>query len=253
MVNLIPEISSKLKTEVLGRSWSNLKFTLEPNDTRVVVKNNTDIILEKDYENLYPGIYDIELSKTGYYSKQISVEIKEFEILKIETSLDIKENAIISLQSFPAGADLYSGATWIGKTPLLIKSPIIPSLLTLKYEGYNDSKYIYNNSSGRDIQIFMESALIDHELIIQNKRNTFYKSFSYFLLSIPVSMISFGISSDYAYAYEREVFPSSETERLQQLSNTWYNVYLGGMFINITLFVNTLFDLVDYIKSNDFL
>lgn len=253
LINLIPEISMKLKTVILGRSWSSLAFNLDPGDTMIVVKNNLGQIPEEGFNNLYPGKYIIELSKQGYITKLLTLELNELETYIIDRTLELEKKTIISLQSFPSGADLYFGATWIGKTPVLIESPIMPTLLTLKHEDYNDSKYIYNELSGRDIQIFMQSSVFDREKIINNKRNIFYRSFSYFLLSIPVSMLSFGISSDYAYAYDREVFTSPETDRLQQLSNTWYNVYLGAMFINITLFVNTIFDLVDYIKSNDFL
>ena len=64
------------------------------------------------------------------------------------------------------------------------------------------------------------------------------------------------MSSDYGYAYNREIDPSTptnftEADRLMQLSTSWYNVYLGGIFLNLTLFVNTIFDLLEYIKSND--
>lgn len=253
LVNLIPEISTKLKTIILGRDWSSLVFDIKPGDTNIIITDNAGETVQQDYEYLYPGIYNIELSKEGYISEKMVVELQEHEEFVIDLTLESENKVIISLQSFPAGADLYSGATWVGKTPVLLKSPLIPTLLTFKYEGYNDSKYIFSENSGRDIRIFMESSIIDHNKIISNKRNTFYKSFSYFLLSIPISMVSFGISSDYAYAYGRELVYSSETERLKQLSDTWYNVYLGSMFINITLFVNTIFDLADYIKSSDFL
>ena len=167
-----------------------------------------------------------------------------------------KALSLVSLQSFPSGADLYSGATWLGKTPLLINKPIIPALLTLKLEGYNDSRYIFKEASGRDIQIFMHSTFLVNDRINRVKRNNFYKSFSFFLLSVPVSMLSFGMSSDYGYAYNREslISPnSSETDRLMSLSTTWYNVYLSSLYINIILFVNTVFDLVDYIKSSNYL
>ncbi len=100
----------------------------------------------------------------------------------------------------------------------------------------------------------MESSLIDRNSIINVKRNNFYESFSYFLLSIPLSIISFGMSSDYGYAYNNEILDdpySSESNRLMQLSTTWYNVYLGSLFVNISLFINTIFDLVDYIKSTN--
>ncbi|MCK5152728.1 MAG: hypothetical protein KAQ93_00090 [Spirochaetales bacterium] len=251
LVDLIPEISSSLKTIILGRAWSSLVFDLYPNDSNIVVKNNLGMTVSSEFEYLYPGIYNIDISKPGYISKTISIELKELQTLVIDTKLEMKKQSIISLQSFPSGADLYSGATWIGKTPVLIKNLLNPTFLTIKLEGYNDRKYIFNETSEHDIKVYLQSSFIDYDRITSRKRNIFYKSFSYFLVSIPLSMISFGISSDYAYAYDREISYSSETDRLKLLSNTWYNVYLGAVFINITLFINTIFDLVDYIKSSD--
>jgi hypothetical protein len=135
-----------------------------------------------------------------------------------------------------------------------MKNPITPALLTFKLEGYNDNKIIFKDETERDIRIFMQSSIINNDIIISRKRNRFYQSFSYFLLSIPISLVSYGLSSDYGYAYNREVAispNSSEADRLMQLSTSWYNVYLGGIFLNLTLFVNTIFDLLEYIKSND--
>jgi len=128
-----------------------------------------------------------------------------------------------------------------------------PSLLAVKLDGYNDSKYIFKGKDDRDIRIFLHSDLINYDEIIHNKRNQFYKSFSSFLLSMPLSLVSYGFSSDYGYAYNREVLntgTSPESYRLMQLSTSWYNVYLSSVFINVTLFINTIIDLFDYIRSN---
>ncbi len=251
---LLPEISSKLKTIILGRPWASLNLQVDQSGANILLKNNKGSIIRDNMDFLYPGLYNVEISKQGYLTKNISVELDDFEQLNIEYKMIIEEKGMISVQSFPAGADFYSGATWLGKTPLLIKSPVVPSLLTLKLKGYNNSKYIYSKLSSKNIDIFMESSLIDRNSIINVKRNNFYESFSYFLLSIPLSIISFGMSSDYGYAYNNEILDdpySSESNRLMQLSTTWYNVYLGSLFVNISLFINTIFDLVDYIKSTN--
>jgi len=250
----IPEISSRLKTIILGRPWSAIQFNLTPKDSIVWIKNSKVLLVTEDPGFYFPGIYSIEISKPGYTSKEISTEISANETKVIDVKLEKKEKTIISLQTFPSGADLYSGSIWLGKTPLLLENPLTPSLLTLKLEGYNDSKYIFKSKDDRDIRIFLHTDLINKEKIIQSNRNQFYKSFSYFLVSLPISIVSYGLSYDYGYAYNREVlntFQSSEADRLMQISTTWYNVYLSSVFINITLFVNTFFDLLDYIKSNN--
>ncbi len=251
---LIPEIISKLKTVVLGRPWASVILDLAPEDSNIFVKKGNEQINPQSLYYLYPGVYDIEITKPGYRSEYIKIDLEAFETRTIAVTLEAENRVTISVQSFPADADLYSGATWIGKTPLLMKNPITPALLTFKLEGYNDNKIIFKDETERDIRIFMQSSIINNDIIISRKRNRFYQSFSYFLLSIPISLVSYGLSSDYGYAYNREVAispNSSEADRLMQLSTSWYNVYLGGIFLNLTLFVNTIFDLLEYIKSND--
>ncbi len=250
----IPEICSRLKTIILGRPWSAIQFNLTPEDSIVRIKNSKALTVSEKPGFYFPGSYSIEISKPGYISKEISTEIIANETKIIDVKLEKMKKTIISLQTFPSGADLYSGSIWLGKTPLLLENPPTPSLFTLKLEGYNDSKYIFKSKDDRDIRIFLHTDLISKEKIIQRNRNQFYKSFTYFLVSLPISIVSYGLSSDYGYAYNREVlntFTSSEADRLMQISTTWYNVYLSSVFINITLFVNTFFDLLDYIKSNN--
>ena len=250
----ITEISSRLKTLILGHPWSEIQFNFLPKDAVVHVLDNTGLIVTEDPCFYYPGTYNIEISKSGYISKEMTVEISENETKVVSAVLEEQKKTIISLQTFPSGANLYSGSMWLGKTPVLIENPLAPSLLTVKLEGYNDSKYIFTSKDDRDIRIFLHSDLMNYDEIVHNKRNQFYKSFSYFLLSMPLSLVSYGFSSDYGYTYNREVlntYSSSESDRLMQLSTTWYNVYLSSVFINVTLFINTIIDLVDYIRSNN--
>ena len=251
---LIPEITSKLKTVVLGRPWASIGFELVPEDSNIFITHDNEQVLHQSLQYLYPGVYDIEIKTSGYLSKYIKVDLDAYETRILPVSLEEKKRITISVQSFPAGADLYAGATWIGKTPVLMENPIPPALLTLKLEGYNNSKIVYQNVDNRDFQIVLQSALINRDELVTRKRDRFYTSFSYFLLSIPISLVSYGINLDYSNAYIKEdavTSNSSEADRLMKLSTSWYNVYLGGIFLNITLFINTIFDLVDYIKSNE--
>lgn len=256
ITELIPEIISKLKTLVLGRVWSSVAFEIVPEDSNIIITRKNEKILHQSFNSLYPGVYEIEVSTKGYISKYFTIELEEYKSIVIPVKLEEEAHVNISVQSFPSGADLYSGATWIGKTPLLMKNPIIPALLTLKLEGFNNNKFVYKDKENRDIQIYMQLDIIDHDSIISRKRDKFYHSFGYFMLSIPVTMIGFGMSSDYGHAYYRELVKgvssdSTEANRLRNISNAWHTVYYGGVFLNLTLFVNTIFDLVGYIKSND--
>ncbi len=254
VAELIPDIKNELKAIILGRSWAGLELELYPEDSSFILRDQNNEIVDQNLNILYPGFYSVDVSKPGYKPEYFIISLDDREIQNIEVRLDLIKTPSVSVQSFPGKADVYSGATWLGKTPLFIYNPMFPSLLTLKLDGYNDYKYILNDGSGRDLKLFMQSDIVNKKSIINKKRDAFYYSFSYFLLSIPVSMISYGLSSDYGYAYNREVLASpgsSESERLMQLSTSWYNVYIGGMFINITLFINAVFDLVEYIKSNE--
>ncbi|MCK5201585.1 MAG: hypothetical protein KAR21_24695, partial [Spirochaetales bacterium] len=170
---LIPEIISKLKTVVLGRPWASIGFELVPEDSNIFITHGNEQVLHQSFQYLYPGVYDIEIKTPGYLSEYIKVDLEAYDTRIIPVSLEEKKRITISVQSFPAGADLYSGATWVGKTPLLMKNPIIPALLTFKLEGYNDNKIVYKDKDNRDLQIFMQSEIINIDKIISSKREKF--------------------------------------------------------------------------------
>jgi hypothetical protein len=254
--DLIQPISNELKSIILGRPWGSLELNLQPDDSNILILDSAGHIVVQDFKYFTPGNYDIEISKPGYETKKMSIILNNKENKKLSVNLNLLNRSIISLQTFPAGADLYSGSTWLGKTPVLFMKPITPALLTIKLDGFNTKKYIYKDNNDRDIKLFLQSNLINFEEITNKKRDNFYNSFSYFLLSLPLSLVSYGLSSDYGYAFNREVAISTnsdEADRLMEVSSTWYNVYLSSLFINVSLFINTIFDLVEYITSSDHL
>jgi len=90
-------ISSRLKTLILGRPWSEIQFNFLPKDAVVRVLANTGLIVTEDPCFYYPGTYNIEISKSGYISKEMTVEISENETKVVSAVLEKQKKSIVSL------------------------------------------------------------------------------------------------------------------------------------------------------------
>ncbi len=103
----------------------------------------------------------------------------------------------------------------------------------------------------RNYSFFLSPEKIDKNRIMEHRRNKFYDSFGAFIVSLVIPVVSYGISSDYGYAYNNSLVSGvseAESDRLMSSSALWYNVYMGGIFLSTSLFVNMVVNLYSYIS-----
>ena len=95
---------------------------------------------------------------------------------------------------------------------------------------------------------------IDWGAEIREKRDGFYGSFSWFVLSVPVVMLLNGAYQNVLAAFPRvDSGELTVTERtaFAQLGNILYWSYLGAALISGGLLVNTVISLLDYIAAGE--
>ena len=103
------------------------------------------IIDGKDYgvtphtiENLPIGSYNVKISKDGYRSEQIAVDIREDETSWCDIALS--STSSVTITSTPDNADLYVGNKKVGTTPYMFD--VVPGEYDLRIvkKGYSDFK-----------------------------------------------------------------------------------------------------------------
>lgn len=243
-----------LITIILGSPWSKLS----------VVSDNkeADIYLDSSYIGTSavrnyittPGHHIIAVKGEGIAEKNLDVFLREKEenIINIET--EYQEEKLLAINSIPQGADVYYDSLWSGKTPFLVNG--LSGEIILRKEGYRDSRFFLDEVPGNFVELKLSPDIFSGDKYLETKRNSFYRNLSMFVLSVPVPFFMFAVLNDYSDAYNNSVSSAAnpeETERLRKLTNFSYYGYYGSLFLTISLFINTIFHLNDYIKAADVL
>ncbi len=247
---ILPDIISSLRKQIYGREPPVLLVKGQPADSFYNLNKGPDFLTDSPVSTLDPGTYHLTVHRDGYYPEEHDIVLKDGEKLTVSYSLKKKKTGFMSISTFPDGADVYSGSMWIGKSPVILKDPVLPDYLSLKKEGYNEIHLIMDeHARSRNFRFFLTPDSINRERMVETQRKKFYNSFAFFIISLSVPVISYGFSSDYGYAYNQIPDPySEEAYRLMTNSTLWYNIYLGGTFISTSLFINMAIDLWNYIK-----
>ena len=246
----------EIKTVLLGREWAMLSVESVSNSMIYIngefrgIEKIEGIILE-------PGSYRVKSRLPGYREEIRDINLEKFTRADLYLENEkITEKSII-LQTFPAEADVYLDSEWKGRTPLKLSIGSLPAAVRIEKDGWEKREFFINSFSENLINIDLKPALADRDQMIEDSRNRFYGSLGGFILSIPVTAISFGLAEQSAGAYEREYAANGtvnldELLRLEDIHLIEYSIYAGSLGLNIILFFDTILKAVEYISIVDY-
>ncbi len=253
----LSEIILKLKEKITGEDPPVLFVKGNPSDAFFNLDEGENNLTNTPLSLFPPGTYNLHIHQKGYLPLVQNIILQSGQEDIVPYSLQREKTGFISLSTFPAGADIYSGSLWIGKSPFILTDPVFPLYITFNAEGYHPLRSIIDgNSSIRNTRYFLVPEKINIDRMIDIHRKSFYNSFAFFVISLSIPVVSYGISSDYGYAFNTFIKTNiistdsllKEEHRLMDASTLWYNLYLGGIFISASLFINTAVELWNYIK-----
>ncbi len=126
----------------------------------------------------------------------------------------------------------------------------------IRKEGFRESRFLVEEIEDDYIDFNLSPELFSQQDYLLNKRDSFYRNLSWFVLSAPLPFFMFAVLNDYTNSYNSAVSSGtsqSEIDRLEKIRNYCYYGYYGTLFISISLFVNMIFHLNDYIEAGDIL
>ena len=246
---LIPFFSA-----VLGKKWSSISIT--------AADKNADIYIDDVYSGTGsisgkitdPGSHEVKIAGTGIDEKTYSVILEENKHFKLDADSDYEEEKLLAVNTFPDNADVYYDSLWQGKSPVVINSS--KGEIFIRKDGYREKRILVEDIDENSIEFTLSPELFTHKDYLLSKRDSFYKNLSWFVLSAPVPFFMFAVLNDYTNSYNSAVSSgtdSSEIDRLEKMRNYCYYGYYGTLFISISLFVNMIFHLNDYIEAGDIL
>ena len=253
LYNKFESVFGALKEIVLGRSWSTLSVRTDPENALIFLDGEflgTGLSVKK---NIEPGDHRIKITADNYQSQEHTVTLQSGDENVYSYSLIQKKENVLALTSYPGGADIYAGSQWLGKTPAILTDfeTIIP--LTLRKENFRDFSFLSTAvpPSG-DFRFTLSPASLDVANYIDSKRNAMYGAFSLFIGSIPLPIIFYHLSQEYASGFFMASNKNNNEEMLRMYNTTsmLYHSYVGTFIVSASLFINSVVHLVEYIHAS---
>ncbi len=251
--SFINDYRKELWNLLLGDDWCSLAVTVpEPQTAMIYLDGEEGRLNRIETGFIKPGKHDILISAYGWESLEEEIFLSPDEELALSFSLVPLGLSRFPVRSLPQGADVFIGSRWMGTTPLFLELPGGFSRILLRKKGYTDYAYYLNDDTTDKLNIQLHGEEFQQSSYNDTKRDSFYHSLGLFFASIPVTAVLYSSSLVNSRAYNLEVNSyggTEEAERLYTLSELSHHGYIGGLCLNVTLFVNVILDAVEYVRA----
>ena len=252
-------VAEEVAPALLGRPFATLHVAAVPpdapaTDAAVFVNGGLRGYDEVRVRFLRPGIQTIRVVAEGYEPAETTVELAPGESRVERVALDRALARVVRIQSSPAGADVYADSVWVGRTPLERSFPPEPTVVRLRRDGYLESRFVVDRGSPEVVSRALLPDSIDWSRELVTARDDFYRSLTWFVLSVPVTVFLNG-----GFESVRGAFPTAgtggyteaEVNRLARLGNILYWSSVGSALVNAGLFVNLVISVFDYVEVGE--
>jgi len=243
--------TAALATEILGREWATLRLAVEPSGALVYVDGKFYGVGNAELRFLSTGRHEIMVRAPGHKEEQASVELEPLATKNLSFSLKKSAADEIAIVTYPQGADVYLNSLWEGKSPLLVDRPLDPVSLLVRRKDYLDYSGTLLPDSPPSATIRLLPDAFKKGEYTDDLRNRFYATFGAFAVSVILPVTAYSLWQSNGIMYQEALAGSLDEERLKNLTTTWYYTLWGGVFISVSLFVNTVIDVIHYLRASD--
>ncbi len=248
------DAAKRLISLLLGREWSHLDIAVEPVHARIALGGDVYPAGARRIRFLVPGEYPVRVTAAGYETVEDEIDLKQRGIEKLDLQLQPIKSMDIRVETDPSAAEIYSGAVPLGTTPITIEEAVLPLTILVKREGYYDKTLVLSEwQETEKLHIDLNPLEIEREHIVEAARARFYRGVAGFFLTLPLTIVSYGMSTEYAYAYNDSLAESGvdyeEKVALRDSSRLWYTAYLGGLFLNGVFLIDSIIGMTHYIRA----
>jgi len=238
---------------IFGRSYARIEFRVDP----PVANLYLDGIAYSSSEILYfePGLHEATAQAAGFGNAG-SVFLAEpgFDAV-ISLTLEEKPSTGLTLSTDPPGATVHIDGAQAGLAPLDLAGAAYPRVARVSLPGYEDVQLVLRPQPLED-QLLVPLSLSDG-LTFDNRyderKGTFYRSLGWFIVSLPVTVLSGGLFQTYRKTgesyYEIGENDPLITEALVSGDYTSQAVFWTSAAATAALAINAIFRLALYIGS----
>ncbi|MBB6478933.1 PEGA domain-containing protein [Spirochaeta isovalerica] len=256
---LAVEAADELRSILLGRAWSSLRIKTDNPDALIYCNGDLIGVGETYVNTLEPGAAVLEAigQDNSYWSDEI--ELTALEETVINAELTEADSALLTIETDPAGSDVYMGARWVGKTPLSVPHFKDRSYwVTIRTEGFYDRSFEISPESPDVITVALEEEEMTRMEFFDLKKREFYRSLGWFSLSVAAPVITGGIAQNflseeaaYASRYNLTYDPAYQDLMEESYQNYFISqgVFWGSIAVSGGLLVDVFVKLARYIKA----
>lgn len=243
---IIYRISADILPEIANRNPVAINFTVNPPkakvfiDDRLVLDHSVPVIV-------FSGEHTIQVSAPGYAFAERKAGFDTRDSYSITIDLEKISTVTVSFDTSHMSADLFFQTKYFGTTELIAEIPA-EKIIGEAINGNIKTYFIYpyeeeKNNNLRSMLIPVNT--INTEQRIEKQRKVLYWSLGLLYISLPVSMISYGIVSNKIQAYNNGKIGDSPKD-IEEI-NRWSLVSDVSQGVSVALGVNFVFQLVRYI------
>ncbi len=217
-------------TSIGGYSRASLTVKTEAPGIMLTIGENSYSKADPGLQALPPGIYEVTIYKTdNNYQEVITCELIPGQITVLEPDVPDSENTLLSVSLFPSNSVITTEYQEILITPAKIREILGEQFsLFVEADGYISQNILVNtHEENNNFSYHLRPEWMRFDSEINYGQLRFYKSLSKTILSLPASVLLFGLVSEYDFPFAEAVLGCS-------------------LAINFSLLLDTIISLVDY-------
>jgi hypothetical protein len=247
---LVSSLDRSLATALAGRDFSRVFFNISP--------ENAEIRLDgEEYPGEVPVFYSQDsylatVAAAGYRSASSRVAVVPGTDTTVTLSLEPIQETPVLVESFPSGAFIYLDGTPLGLTPLELPGAAFPRVLTARLDGFDDLRLVVRSGPETDRVVLdlQASDGLEYKDRFEQAKGSFYQSLGWLIVSLPVTVLSYGTFN--AYLSLAPLPPTVSGQTVDTLTMYYFGsrtVFWISAAVSASLATNSIVRLVRYIKA----
>ncbi|HAE21497.1 MAG TPA: hypothetical protein DCG47_04120 [Spirochaetaceae bacterium] len=239
---------------LMGTSYARLFLETEPPNTAIRSEKGTAIVQGQLF--FEESLMRLTLSAPGYDTEFVPLLIEPGSDFRLKAALNKRQRARFTIDSDSPGASVYLDGLFLGTVPLELEGFADTKVLRLTAPGKSELQLPLQGSpvSGSLILPALEELGIGYKARLSEAKDQFYDALGWFVVSLPVSVLSFGSFRMYYDAGAAAAPIISDPEAIDSL-NTRYivsqSLFWTSSAVSAGLAVNAVIKLIRYIRAAD--